>query len=132
MTTSRVVTVSNWQPDKIAAAEDHIAAEVPVALTYNRLSHVVMMATPADLDDFALGFSLTEGIIGGKDDLLAVRVLPQLTVGVALQNMFVALAQKKSVSSYLGFTGAPEDPGRVPVPEIARLAAGRIVVAVWH
>jgi len=77
MTTSRVVTVSNWQPDKVAAAEDHIAAEVPVALTYNRLSHVVMMATPADLDDFARGFSLTEGIIGGKDDLLAVRVLPR-------------------------------------------------------
>jgi FdhD protein len=48
-----------------------------VALTYNRLSHVVMMATPADLEDFALGFSLTEGIIGGKDDLLSTRVLPR-------------------------------------------------------
>jgi len=56
---------------------DHIAIEVPVALTYNRLSHVVMMATPADLEDFALGFSLTEGIIGGKDDLLSTRVLPR-------------------------------------------------------
>jgi len=77
MTTSRVVNVRNWQPDQVAAAEDHIAAEVPVALTYNRLSHVVMMATPADLEDFALGFSLTEGIIGEKDDLLATRVLPR-------------------------------------------------------
>jgi len=77
MTTSRVVTVRNWQPDQAAAAEDRIAAEIPVALTYNRLSHVVMMATPADLEDFALGFSLTEGIIGGKDDLLSTRVLPR-------------------------------------------------------
>ncbi len=77
MTTSRVVSVRNWRPDQVAAADDHIATEVPVALTYNRISHVVMMATPADLEDFALGFSLTEGIIGGKDDLLAVRVLPR-------------------------------------------------------
>ena len=67
----------NWQTERVAAAEDRIAAEVPVALTYNRISHVVMMATPADLEDFALGFSLTEGIIGAKDDLLAVRVLPR-------------------------------------------------------
>jgi len=77
VSTSRAVTVRNWQPERVAAADDHIAAEVPVALTYNRISHVVMMATPADLEDFALGFSLTEGIIGGKNDLLSVRVLPR-------------------------------------------------------
>jgi FdhD protein len=77
MVTSRVVTVRNWQQNRTTAAADHVAAEVPVALTYNRLSHVVMMATPADLEDFALGFSLTEGIIGSKDDLLATRVLPR-------------------------------------------------------
>ena len=77
MTTSRIVNVRNWQNGQISAADDHIAAETPVALTYNRLSHVVMMATPADLEDFALGFSLTEGMIGGKEDLLAVRVVPR-------------------------------------------------------
>lgn len=77
MTTSRVVTVRNWQPDRQAESEDSVAAETPIAMTYNRLSHVVMMATPADLEDFALGFSLTEGIIGNKDDLLAPRVVPR-------------------------------------------------------
>lgn len=77
MTTSRRVTVSNWQNEAVRTADDQIAAEVPVALTYNRLSHVVMMATPADLEDFALGFSLTEGIIGTPADLLATAVLPR-------------------------------------------------------
>ena len=77
MSTSRVVPVRNWQSGQADPGDDHIASEVPVALTYNRLSHVVMMATPADLEDFALGFSLTEGIIGCHDDLQAIRLLPR-------------------------------------------------------
>ncbi|MEJ8567340.1 formate dehydrogenase accessory sulfurtransferase FdhD [Elongatibacter sediminis] len=77
MTTSRVVAVRNWKPAEHTGGTDHIAVETPVALTYNRQPHVVMMVTPADLEDFALGFSLTEGLIGAPDDLLAVRVIPR-------------------------------------------------------
>ena len=57
--------------------EDQIAMEVPLALTYNRSSHVVMMGTPEDLEEFGLGFSLTEGIIGDASDLLATKVIPR-------------------------------------------------------
>jgi FdhD protein len=74
---SRVVPVANWVDGAQSGREDHIAAEVPVALTYNRLSHVVMMATPADLEEFGLGFSLTEGIIDSLDDLTATSVVPR-------------------------------------------------------
>jgi len=77
MRNSRVVPVANWRKGEQSGREDHIAAEVPVALTYNRLSHVVMMATPSDLEDFALGFSLTEGIIDKASDLISSRVIPR-------------------------------------------------------
>jgi len=61
-----------------ASREDRIAAEVPVALTYNRTSHVVMMATPSDLEDLGLGFSLTERLIGSPSDLVATRIIPRV------------------------------------------------------
>jgi len=55
-------------------ASDCVAEEVPVALEYNGISHAVMLATPLDLEDFALGFSLTEEIVDGRADVRGIEV----------------------------------------------------------
>lgn len=54
--------------------QDVVAIEKPVALLYNDISHVVMMAIPKDLEYFALGFSLTEGIIQLPDEIYGIDV----------------------------------------------------------
>ncbi|TCL05329.1 formate dehydrogenase accessory sulfurtransferase FdhD [Sodalis ligni] len=55
---------------------DWLAEEVPVALVYNGISHVVMMATPKELEQFALGFSLSEGIIDHPAEIYGMDVMP--------------------------------------------------------
>ncbi|MDN4036656.1 formate dehydrogenase accessory sulfurtransferase FdhD [Massilia sp. YIM B02443] len=55
-------------------AEDELAEEVPVALEYNGVAHAVMLATPGDLEEFALGFSLSEGILASPAEFYGVEI----------------------------------------------------------
>ncbi|WP_292898421.1 formate dehydrogenase accessory sulfurtransferase FdhD [Nitratireductor sp.] len=61
-----------------------VPEETPVALSYGGTTHAVMMATPADLEDFALGFSVTEGIISSADEIDSITV-QELGPGIDLQ-----------------------------------------------
>ena len=78
------VPARRFGPDGGRGVEDSVVEEVPVALVYNGISHAVMLATPTDLEDFALGFSLSESLIASPAELLEVEInaTPQ---GIELQ-----------------------------------------------
>jgi FdhD protein len=60
----------------VSSADEALVEETPVALNYNDRPHAVMMATPIDLEDFALGFSLTEGVVERAADISELDVIP--------------------------------------------------------
>lgn len=64
--------------------DETIAEEMPVTFAYNGVTYAVMMATPADLEDFATGFSLTEGLVERADALSSVSVV-RYSRGIELQ-----------------------------------------------
>lgn len=74
-----------WSRDNMRHTQaDHLADEVPVALVYNGISHVVMMASPKDLEYFAIGFSLSEGIIEDAREIFGIDVV-QACSGIEVQ-----------------------------------------------
>ena len=99
--------VSKHQAGLVEAKIDVVAEEVPIALVYNGISHVVMLATPQDLEDFALGFSLSEGILDAPSDLYGMEIVQQ-TQGIELHlevasHCFQRLKEKRR--SMAGRTG---------------------------
>jgi len=141
MSISRTVPVARWADGAQSGVEDQVAAEVPVALTYNRTSHVVMMATPADLEDFGLGFSLTEGIIDSVNDLLATRVVPReqgievaMTVAEACHDRLATRRRNLAGRTGCGLCGAEslEQAMRYPdpVPDGLRISSAALQAAL--
>src|SRR5207237_109369 len=62
--------------------DDSVIVETPVAFAYNGIAHAVMLATPTDLEDFALGFSLGEGVVDGMRRLQDAQPLNRESGGV--------------------------------------------------
>jgi FdhD protein len=96
-------SVQRWDGDSCSPRTEQVAEEVPVALMYAGLPHVVMMATPADLEDFALGFSLSEGIVRAPDELLSVEVLPagegmQVSMDIPLERYLPLEQQRRNLA----------------------------------
>lgn len=76
--------VRRWVAGVAEPAPDEVAEEAPVALRYAGVPHVVMLATPQDLEDLAVGFTLTEQLVTAPAEILAVAV--RRTTPVAVQD----------------------------------------------
>jgi FdhD protein len=93
------VNVTRWRNGELSVAKDKLAEETPIAFIYNGVSHAVMLATPQDLEDFALGFSLSEGILQNKSELYDIQIVVQpqgieLRLDVATE-CFVKLKERR-------------------------------------
>lgn len=72
------------RPDGVTRTERNVPEEVPVAFSFAGTTHAVMMASPADLEDFALGFALTEGIIASPSEIERMAV-EDMGAGIDIQ-----------------------------------------------
>ena len=68
------VPAACWHDGVLEAGDEVLAEEVPVAMVYNGISHAVMLASPQDLEDFAVGFSLAERIVRNARDIHDIEV----------------------------------------------------------
>lgn len=95
--------VRRHRGNQVETLVDRISAEWPVALVFNGISHAVMMATPRDLEAFAVGFAISEGIIARNADVQDIEVelhengdMPHAEVRLSIiQQAFVALKEKR-------------------------------------
>lgn len=94
--------VQRHRGGKVETVTDHVGQEWPVALVFNGISHAVMMCTPRDLEAFAVGFAISEGIVERGSDIQDIEVelyggeLPHAEVQLqVVQQAFVGLKEKR-------------------------------------
>lgn len=78
------VDARRWRDGSFEDRAEQVVEETPVVLAYNAVPHVVMMATPLDLEDFAVGFSITEELVGSPAHLERIEVV-RYSQGIEVQ-----------------------------------------------
>ena len=87
---------------------DYVAEEVPIALVYNGISHAVMMATPAQLEEFGIGFSLAEGIVADLSEIYGIEVTEgcrggkNIELTIASENFWKLKEYRRSMTGRTG------------------------------
>jgi FdhD protein len=116
-----------WRETGVTAGDRAIPEETATALTYNGGSYAVMMATPQDLEDFAVGFSLTEGIIESPSDIDSLEVIPQ-DDGVELR-MWLRQAEANRLADRRRHIAGPTGCGLCGIDSIAEAMRPAAIVA---
>jgi FdhD protein len=133
--------VRRWRGGVWQQADDSVAAEVPVALSYNSIPHVVMMATPRDLEDMGVGFTISESLIGEYSELRGVELdvtsgAYELRLSVAGSRLGEMLQRRRNLTGRTGcgVCGAEtiEDAIRrpPPVPQGGETSREQLVAAL--
>ena len=101
------VSVERWAAGRTERVVDEVADERPVAFRYHGVSHVVMLATPADLEDLAIGFTLSEAIVTTPAEIrsVALRVLEQsleVDLDIAPERFALLLQRQRNLTGRTG------------------------------
>ena len=107
MNPSRPFPRTTFTAGRFAPSTREIAEEVPVALTYRGSTQAVMMASPSDLEDFAYGFTLNEGIVAQPGDILSVTAEEtgggiDLQIELAGDNQQALTARRRAMAGPVG------------------------------
>jgi FdhD protein len=141
LTVSSQVAVERWSNGVLATTTDLVAEEVPVALVYHDVPHVVMLATPADLEDYGVGFTLSEGLVARMDEIRGVEVTrgagaADVRISVAWERFTQLLQRRRNLAGRTGcgLCGAEtaEDAIRecAPVPDGVTISAAQLHAAI--
>jgi FdhD protein len=101
------VSVDRWVRGETTHTTDQVAEEAPVALMYHGVPHVVMLATPADLVDYAYGFTLSEELIASADEIRGVEVQPtsdavEVRISIAWERFPELLRRRRNLTGRTG------------------------------
>jgi FdhD protein len=101
------VTVERWAKGQQSHAKDEVAEEFPVALVYHAVPHVVMLATPANLEDYAVGFTLSEGLVATADEIRSVELQAgphaiDVRISIAWERFSALLQQRRNLTGRTG------------------------------
>lgn len=101
------VDVGRWRSGEVTQERDQVAEELPVALVYHGVPHGVMLATPADLEDFGVGFTLSEGLVEDARQIHEVEVVfeaetAEVRISVAWERFSALLEQRRRLTGRTG------------------------------
>jgi FdhD protein len=113
----RRVSRTAWCQGESASGSRAIPEEVAVALTYNRFSYAVMMASPSDLEDFAVGFSLSERVVETEDEIRELEVVTS-DAGIELR-MWIDAARAEAFTERRRYLAGPTGCGLCGVETLA-------------
>lgn len=121
--------------ERADAREIEVAVETPINIVYGNMPYAVMMASPSDLEDFVAGFSLTEGIVRGADEIRGIAVEPKdegviVTVELAPGRFREHLARRRNLSgrTSCGLCGV-ETIEEIPMADAATRASRAVPAA---
>ena len=123
----RTVDRQIWRDGRLSEGARAIPEETAIALTYNGGTYAVMMATPQNLRDFAVGFSLSEGIVRSADDIESLEIV-ELDDGIELR-MWLAQSTADRLSERRRHIAGPTGCGLCGIDSIAEAVRPAAIVA---